>query len=252
MIRGFGKYFLFILWLALPAWAAYARPPVSSDLLQQKLAVIVKDVPDWSGSNPEVLWLWDQQDYLLMYRHPCRYFEPAVELLAGGQLPARQQLVLPFMLQQLPLGSYLQWMKFAEDAYGKRQVGLLFLQQAAFPSPQDRPDVYFAYKDDKVGGFYRSLVQSLALDDNDPLHHDLVSQAGDAASGKTAAALLPTLKSLNEPPPTPALTQTCETLAASPPVAAQAPATTVPPLPSNPPPLPTNPPPLPPSTNPPL
>ena len=241
MIRGIGKYFLFFLGLALPAWGAYARPPVSSDLLQQKLAVIVKDVPEWSGSNPEVFWLWDQQDYLLIYRHPCRYFEPAVELLAGGQLPAKQQELLPFMLQQLPLGSYLQWMKFAQDAYGKQQVSLRFLQHAAFPSPQDRPDVYFAYKDDKVGGFYKSLAQSLAADGDDPLHHDLVNQAGDAASGKTADALLPTLKSLNEAPPVPELTQTCETLAAPRPVAAPAAATAVPP-----------PPPLPPSTNPPL
>jgi hypothetical protein len=236
MIRGFGKYFLFFLGLASPAGAALARPPVSSDTLQQKLAVIVKAVPDWSGNNPEVFWLWDQQDYLLMYRHPCRYLEPAVELLAGGQLPAKQQEVLPFMLEQLPLGSYLQWMKFAGDAYGKRQVSLQFLRHAAFPSPQDRPDVYFAYKDDKLGGFYRSLAQTLAAGGDDPLHHDLVNQANDAASGKTAAVLLPTLKSLDEAPPRSDLSQTCETLAAPPPVTAPAAATAVPP------------PPLPPST----
>lgn len=235
MMRSFGKIFLLLACGLLSAWAA-ARPPLTAERLQQRLAAIATAVPAWSGNNPEVFWLWDQQDYQLLYRHPCRLLEPSVELLAAGQLPPRQQEMLPFLLQQLPLGSYLEWMETAEDGYAKKEVSLAFLQHVAFPSPEERPDLYLAAKQDKFAKFYQSLADALGSESQDPLHGDLVAAAHAAASGRTGEDVLRSLKSLNQAPSAVDVNARCAMAAGSATPSPVPAANTVPPLPLPPPP----------------
>jgi hypothetical protein len=125
------------------------------------LAEVVEELAnrtgEWSLESFGPDRFWQNSAYESVASDPCSRLSEAVRLVEARQLNSREEIVIAQLMLRLPLGSYLDWLARVQAARAAGKAGDSLVLHVAFPSTDERPDLYLAFSDPTVASLYREI-----------------------------------------------------------------------------------------------
>lgn len=150
----------------------------------------------WTAAKFLPSFLDGSKSYLALRSNACSYYARVGPLLVSRPLSDREELVLAYAMYGLPLHEYVDFVRSISELVPQGKVSASFVYLTAFPALDDRPDLYLAFRNERIVEVYTAIEINMRRAGWDSA---LVERATNLLIGKQAQVVIEYSKGIEQP-----------------------------------------------------